>query len=298
MARVLTLLMVSLLSAGAAFAQTAPPTQASIREVMNRVYGYLLTAAPLRPINGDTGAAVSLDNMPRNVALARTAMRIDTYESGVTYAGMLHATKFTGDVRYRTYVNTQARRARAHGGAHAGQLPDGDLRHVSVIRVRQHLLAAPDALPAEPRRLRLDVRGDDQGESHGNRQGSLRPWIDNYANWVSTRQFRLSDGTFARNKPMPNSVWLDDLYMSVPCLAQMGTLTGDRRYFDDAAKQILQFHSRMFVPAKKPVDARLDPGDESAPGVPLGARQRMGAHGDGRVADGAAEGSSRENAVC
>ena len=72
MARVLTLLMVSLLSAGAAFAQTAPPTQASIREVMNRVHGYLLTATPLRPINGDTGAAVSLDNMPRNVALGRT----------------------------------------------------------------------------------------------------------------------------------------------------------------------------------------------------------------------------------
>ena len=72
MARVLTLLMVSLLSAGAAFAQTAPTTQASIREVMNRVHGYLLTATPLRPINGDTGAAVSLDNMPRNVALGRT----------------------------------------------------------------------------------------------------------------------------------------------------------------------------------------------------------------------------------
>ena len=63
-------------------------------------------------------------------------------------------------------------------------------------------------------------------------------------------QFRLADGTFARNTPMPNSVWLDDLYVSVPCLAQMGTLTGDRRYFDDAAKQILQFHSRMFVPEK------------------------------------------------
>ena len=72
MARVPTLLMVSLLSAGAAFAQTAPPTQASIREVMNRVHGYLLTATPLRPINGDTGAAVSLNNMPRNVALGRT----------------------------------------------------------------------------------------------------------------------------------------------------------------------------------------------------------------------------------
>ena len=57
MARALTLLMVSLLVARATFAQTAIPTEDSIREVLNRVHGYLLTATPLRPINGDTGAA-------------------------------------------------------------------------------------------------------------------------------------------------------------------------------------------------------------------------------------------------
>jgi hypothetical protein len=43
--------------------------------------------------------------------------------------------------------------------------------------------------------------------------------------------------------------------------------------------------------------ARIAPEDESAPGVPLGARQRMGAHGAGRVAVGAAGGSSREIAT-
>jgi rhamnogalacturonyl hydrolase YesR len=45
-------------------------------------------------------------------------------------------------------------------------------------------------------------------------------------------------------------LWLDDLYMSVPCLAQAGKLTGERRYYDDAAKQILQFADRMFVEDK------------------------------------------------
>jgi rhamnogalacturonyl hydrolase YesR len=79
---------------------------------------------------------------------------------------------------------------------------------------------------------------------------NLRPLIDTYANWMSTQQYRLSDGTLARNKPLPNSVWLDDLYMALPCFAQMALLTGDSRYFDDAAKQALQFHSRMFVPEK------------------------------------------------
>jgi rhamnogalacturonyl hydrolase YesR len=75
----------------------------------------------------------------------------------------------------------------------------------------------------------------------------LRPWIDNYVSYVSSKQFRLADGTLARNRPMPSTLWLDDLYMSVPCLAQAGKLTGDARYFDDAAKQILQFAERMFV---------------------------------------------------
>src|SRR3954468_5362265 len=104
MSRTLTLLTVSLLSASATFAQSTAPTQDSIREVMNRVHGYLLTATPLRPINGDTGAAVSLDNMPKNVALAKTDIHVDTYEWGVTYTGMLRASQVTGDQRYKAYV--------------------------------------------------------------------------------------------------------------------------------------------------------------------------------------------------
>jgi rhamnogalacturonyl hydrolase YesR len=34
--------------------------------------------------------------------------------------------------------------------------------------------------------------------------------------------------------------------MAVPALAQMGKLTGDKKYFDDAVKQVLQFSRRMF----------------------------------------------------
>ena len=34
--------------------------------------------------------------------------------------------------------------------------------------------------------------------------------------------------------------------MGVPAFAQMGKLTGDKKYFDDAVKQIMQFSERMF----------------------------------------------------
>jgi unsaturated rhamnogalacturonyl hydrolase len=74
----------------------------------------------------------------------------------------------------------------------------------------------------------------------------LRPMIDNLINDVYTGQQRFADGTLARNRPQKNTLWLDDLYMSVPALAQMAKLTGDVKYYDDAVKQVLQFSQRMF----------------------------------------------------
>jgi unsaturated rhamnogalacturonyl hydrolase len=245
MARALIVLLVSLLGSSATLAQTAP-TEESIIEVMNRVHGYLLTATPLRPINAATGAAVSLDSMPRNVALGATTLAILNYEQGVTYQGVLRAYTTTGHTRFRTYVNTRV---------------SGVARMAAHMRTN-YPTATFDTYPGaisgavRLRRVLFPQNLDDSGSMCGayiraQRAGlgsnTLRPWIDNFANWVSTQQFRLADGTFARSTPMQNSVWLDDLYMSVPCLAQMGALTGDRRYLDDAAKQIIQFHSKMFI---------------------------------------------------
>jgi len=77
-------------------------------------------------------------------------------------------------------------------------------------------------------------------------QPSIRKVVDNYINYIFLKQYRLSDGTLARNGPVKNTLWLDDLYMGVPALAQMGKLTGDKKYYDDAVKQVLQFSKRMF----------------------------------------------------
>ena len=74
----------------------------------------------------------------------------------------------------------------------------------------------------------------------------MQPLIDRYAGYITTNQYRLEDGTLARQRPMPDSVWMDDLYMSVPALAQMGTLTGNTHYYDDAIKQVVQFSKRTF----------------------------------------------------
>jgi hypothetical protein len=62
------------------------------------------------------------------------------------------------------------------------------------------------------------------------------------------KQFRLKDGTLARERPQAVSLWADDMYMGVPALAEMGHLTGKREYFDDAVKNVLQMTGYLFNP--------------------------------------------------
>jgi rhamnogalacturonyl hydrolase YesR len=60
------------------------------------------------------------------------------------------------------------------------------------------------------------------------------------------QQTRLKDGTFVRSFPVQWSLWADDLYMSLSFLSRIGELTGDQRYFDDAANQVINFHKYLF----------------------------------------------------
>jgi rhamnogalacturonyl hydrolase YesR len=118
---------------------------------------------------------------------------------------------------------------------------------------RERLKASPGS--RSPLRSVLEPRAlDDAGSmcaamikaQRAGIQAELRPLVDNYIGYISGKEFRLADGTLARNRPHPDTIWLDDLYMSVPALAQMGRLSGERRYFDDGVKQVLQFAQRMF----------------------------------------------------
>ncbi|SMC48070.1 glycoside hydrolase family 88/105 protein [Pedobacter africanus] len=65
------------------------------------------------------------------------------------------------------------------------------------------------------------------------------------AQYVAQGQARLKDGTFCRPEPVEFTVWADDLFMSVPFLLQMAKITGDNKYYDDAAKQALNFRKYL-----------------------------------------------------
>lgn len=61
---------------------------------------------------------------------------------------------------------------------------------------------------------------------------------------------RLDYGTIARIWPHVNTIWADDAFMAVSFLSRMGQFTGDNRYFDDAARQIINYTKYLWCPEK------------------------------------------------
>lgn len=78
-----------------------------------------------------------------------------------------------------------------------------------------------------------------------------KSYIEDAARHILENQTLLEDGTLCRTFPREMTVWADDVYMSVSCLAQMGKLTGEARYFDFAAKQIIQIAGYLWSPEKE-----------------------------------------------
>ncbi len=94
------------------------------------------------------------------------------------------------------------------------------------------------------------------------------------ADFISNKQDRFPDGTFYRREMMhefhENTMWADDLYMSVPFLCRYYQLTGDPRYVDDAAQQFLGFRKRLYIPEDRVMSHVYDLRREMATGVPWG----------------------------
>ena len=77
-------------------------------------------------------------------------------------------------------------------------------------------------------------------------QDRYRAYIDQASMHISKKQSRMKDSTFVRSFPDKWTLWADDLYMSVSFLARMGEFSKDPRCFDDAAKQVVNFHKYLF----------------------------------------------------
>lgn len=216
-----------------------PMQKEEIKKVLDKVFNYLDAVTPAHMVNKQTGAAVTdASKIDSNTVLQQGDFRITSYEWGVTYSSMLWAGEITGDKKFTNYAKERfdffaewipaVKKLKAAGGYSGDNYP-----------LKQPI--APHALDDAGAVCAAMIKATRAGISN-----NLRPQIDVYANYIASKEYRLPDGTLARMRPQKNSLWLDDLYMGVPALAQMGKLTGDKKYFDDAVKQVKQFSARMF----------------------------------------------------
>lgn len=219
------------------------PDPAAVTQVLNRVHAYLNAVTPAQLVHAKTGEVLTnLTKIDDNTSLKKGDFRIVSYEWGVTYGAMLLATEVTGDERFKTYAEQRLRFL-------AESAP-----------VFQKMAAEHEDWGAKtPLRNLLQPKAlDDCGAMcaamikalRGGIKADLRPLVDIHIDYILNKEHRLSDGTLARMRPQPNTIWLDDLFMSVPALAQMGKLTADKKYYDEACQQVLAFSRRMFNPDK------------------------------------------------
>ena len=218
------------------------PSVSNVTKIIDRVYNYLDATTPAEIADRRTGNPVTdLSTVDTNTIFKPGDFRLTSYEWGVTYAGMLQLAEATGDKKYEAYAKKR-------------------MDFITTILPAFRAVYAKFPFSSNPLRQPIAPHAlDDAGamaaamiktlRAGGNK--NMRPVIENYLNYISKKEFRLPDGTLARNRPLANTIWLDDLYMSVPALAQMGKLTGDKKYYDDAVKQVLQFSRRMFNKEKE-----------------------------------------------
>lgn len=212
-----------------------------VKETIDRVLFFLEKATPTKVLDSKTNEEITnYDLIDKNAALERGQFRLTSYEWGVTYSAMLRVTETTGDRRYKKYTADRVRFLSNVAPAFE------KLQQQGISEYQMEKVVHPQALDDAGAVCAAMIRSEISGI-----QFKSRPMINGYIDYIMNKEYRLSDGIFARNRPMHNTVWLDDMYMAIPAIASMGKLTGENRYYDEAIKQILLFKQRMWVPEKK-----------------------------------------------
>ena len=211
-----------------------------VKAVTDRVFALIDASTPAQVIDKRSHLPLTdLNQLDQFSGLQNGLFRITSYEWGVTYAGMLLTSQTTGDQRYRNYVEDRFTFL-AHVAPYFRKLENKNMTDPQMKQVL-YPQALDDAGSMCSAMIKARIAG---------LKAEDRLLIDNYINYIINKQYRLADGTLARKTPYFNTLWLDDMYMGIPAIVNMGKLTGDNKYYDEAVKQVMQFSERMFVKEK------------------------------------------------
>jgi rhamnogalacturonyl hydrolase YesR len=205
-----------------------------------RIRTYLNEAVPLKVVDRKTGKEITDFTTPvADAVTARSAANFNplAYEMGVVHAGFLKAAEVTGDAAFIAASARQLQFIADRAPYFRAQEEKFHLGRSNSFTglIDPQALDDSGSMCAALIRARIAKVGPD-----------LLPVINTWSEYIAHKQFRLADGTLARQRPQAQSLWADDFYMSVPALAQMGRLTGERAWFDDAVKNVQQMTGYLF----------------------------------------------------
>ncbi len=223
------------------------PEPEDIKNSVKKVYQYYLSTSPRTIVNAKSGKEITDFSTPDRHAIVSDGFAGEwSYTNGVVLSALLYLDQVTGE---DTFSATNSK------------FFDFVVDHIPYFRAQAESFGYREKIPNWSRILNFHAL-DDCGSIGAalvktyqvNNNDKYLPLIERIDEHVSKNQFRLKDGTLARHRPQYQSIWADDLYMSVPFLANMGAFTGKKKYFDDAAKQILQMADRLYVAEKELFD--------------------------------------------
>jgi unsaturated rhamnogalacturonyl hydrolase len=215
------------------FAQTKPTTEEIVRRIADRI----IDSTSFKFVDNRTGERFesTKGRDTSNFVKAQSRYNKWAYVNGVLTVGMIELSKALNDKKYADYSRRNFEfifgnldyfkkmyDAKTRGVEWGGFFSMGNL----------------DACGSMAAGL-TDVNATANRED-------FRAYLDRAANYILTKQLRLSDGTLARPQPRNPTLWADDLYMSVPFLARMGKLTGESKYFTDAIMQVENFNRYLY----------------------------------------------------
>ena len=218
-------------------------TPGQVKKDIDRVFAYIDKETPARVVDKNTGKLITdYTTMGEEAQLERGAFRLASYEWGVTYSALIAAAEATGDQRYMDYVQNRFRFL-AEVAPHFRRVYEekGTTDPQLLQILTPHALDDAGAVCAAMVKVRVKDRSLPVGGL-----------IENYFDFIQNKEYRLADGTFARNRPQHNTLWLDDMFMGIPAVAQMSRYDKAQKeiYLVEAVRQFLQFADRMFIPEK------------------------------------------------
>nr|WP_288824847.1 glycoside hydrolase family 88 protein [uncultured Clostridium sp.] len=167
-----------------------------------------------------------------------------TYPCGVTLYGLLTASRYFNRADWQEYVLEYARMTAA---AYDYSLYDKSIFGYPGVNTQLCWLSELDDCGSFGSFLLEAYRYRPSSEAER--------LADVIADFMRNRQRREKDMVFSRNN---NTMWIDDMYMSIPFLCRYYKLSEDRAYLDDACRQAKLFKQYFFMTDKKLMSHIID----------------------------------------